>query len=128
VPLVVWAVLVGLGAGVLAWTERSSRRELEQRLVLRGVVAASLAEAYVADLMDREREQARDFLSGATVGETAFRRAVAAFGYEAAVLLDERGRLLRVAPPAPRLLGQDQTRRLIPRGAGSAEGAHDRRC
>ena len=49
----------------------------------------------------REREQARDFLSGATVGEADFKRAVAAFGYEAAVLLDEDGRLLRVAPVAP---------------------------
>ena len=56
-------------------------------------MAASLAEAYVADLVDREREQARDFLSGATVGEAAFRRAVAAFGYQAAVLLDEHLRL-----------------------------------
>ena len=111
VPMAAWAALVAVGAGVLAWSERSSRRELEQRLVLRGEVAASFAEAYVADLVDREREQARDFLSGATVGEAAFRRAVAAFGYEAAVLLDERGRLLRLAPPAPRLLGQDQTRR-----------------
>ena len=79
--------------------------------MLRGAIAASFAEAYVDDLVDREREQARDFLSGATVGETAFRQAVAAFGYESAVLLDERGRLLRVAPPAPRLLGQDLTRR-----------------
>jgi hypothetical protein len=111
VPLAAWAVLVAMGAGVLAWTERSGRRELEQRFVLRGAIAASFAEAYVDDLVDREREQARDFLSGATVGETAFRQAVAAFGYEAAVLLDERGRLLRVAPPAPRLLGHDLTRR-----------------
>jgi hypothetical protein len=110
-PLVAWAVLVGVLAGVLAWTERSSRRELEQRFVLRGATAASFAEAYVGDLVGREREQARDFLSGATVGEADFRRAVAAFGYEAAVLLDEDGRLPWVAPAAPRLVGQDLTGR-----------------
>jgi diguanylate cyclase (GGDEF)-like protein/PAS domain S-box-containing protein len=104
-------VVVGLLAGVLAWNERSNRRELERRFVLRGALAASFAEAYVDDLVGREREQARDFLSGATVDETAFKRAVAAFGYEAAVLLDENGRLLRVAPAAPSLLGQDLTRR-----------------
>ena len=45
VPLVAWAVLVGVLAGELAWTERDSRRELEQRFVLRGAIAASFAEA-----------------------------------------------------------------------------------
>jgi hypothetical protein len=100
-PLVAWAALVGLLAGVLAWNERSNRRELEQRFALRGAIAASFAEAYVDDLVNREREQARDFLSGATVDEAAFKRAVAAFGFEAAVLLDEDGRALRVAPAAP---------------------------
>jgi diguanylate cyclase (GGDEF)-like protein/PAS domain S-box-containing protein len=107
VPLAVWIALVGLFAGVLAWTERSGRRELEHRFALRGVITARFAEAYVADLVDREREQARDFLSGPTVDEESFRRAVAAFGYEAAVLLDEDGRLLHVAPPAPSLIGQN---------------------
>jgi diguanylate cyclase (GGDEF)-like protein/PAS domain S-box-containing protein len=107
VPVTAWALVVGALAGVLAWTERSSRRELEQRFALRAVVTASFTEAYVRDLVAREREQARDFLSGRTVGEPAFRRAVAAFGYEAALLLDERGRVLRVEPAAPELLGQD---------------------
>jgi diguanylate cyclase (GGDEF)-like protein/PAS domain S-box-containing protein len=110
-PLVAWAALVGLLAGVLAWTERSSRQELEQRFVVRSALAASFAEAYVDDLVFREREQARDFLSGASVDEAAFKRAVAAFGYDAAVLLDEDGRLLRVAPAAPSLLGRDLARR-----------------
>jgi diguanylate cyclase (GGDEF)-like protein/PAS domain S-box-containing protein len=110
-PLLAWAVLVGVLATVPAWAQRGGRRELEQRFVLRAVVAASFAEAYVDDLVERELEQAREFLSGPRVGEAEFRRAVAAFGYEAAVLLDDRGRLLRVAPPAPELLGQDLTGR-----------------
>jgi diguanylate cyclase (GGDEF)-like protein/PAS domain S-box-containing protein len=106
-PLTVWVVLVGLFAGVLVWTERSSRRELELRFALRGVIAAHFVEAYVADLIDREREQAGKFLSDRTVDEESFRQTVAVFGYEAAVLLDEDGRLLRVAPRAPSLIGQN---------------------
>jgi hypothetical protein len=73
-PLVAWAALVGLLAGVLAWNERSNRRELEQRFVLWGAIAASFAEAYVDDLVGREREQARDCL--ALAGQVAVSRAV----------------------------------------------------
>ena len=107
VPFAVWLVLVGLFAGVLAWAERSSRRELEQRFALRGVIAARFTESYIDELVDREQQQARDFLSSGTVDEESFQRAVAAFGYDAAVLLDGDGRLLRVTPPKPSLIGQN---------------------
>jgi PAS domain S-box-containing protein len=107
VPLAVWLVLVGLFAGMLAWAERSSRRELEQRFALRGVLAARFTEAYIDELADREQQQARDFLSSGTVDEQSFQRVVAAFGYQAAVLLDGDGRVLRVTPPKHSLIGQN---------------------
>ena len=80
VTFAVWLVLVGLFAGVLVWAERSSRRELEQRFALRGVIAARFTEAYIDELADREQQQARDFLSSGTVDEKSFQRSVAAFG------------------------------------------------
>jgi diguanylate cyclase (GGDEF)-like protein/PAS domain S-box-containing protein len=107
VTFAVWLVLVGLFTGVLVWAERSSRRELEQRFALRGVIAARFTEAYIDELADREQQQARDFLSSGTVDEKSFQRSVAAFGYQAAVLLDSDGRVLRVAPPKPSLIGQN---------------------
>ena len=44
-------------------------------------------------------------------GEPDFASVTNLFGYEAAVLLDARGRVLRVAPAKARLIGQDLTRK-----------------
>ncbi|MEV6305526.1 ATP-binding protein [Actinoplanes sp. NPDC051861] len=102
-PTVVWLVLVLVGTGGLVWLERSNRKNLaaEMRRV------ASFATSYVTDLTQRERAQAEAFLAEPVVDEKDFDRVVAAFNHDAAVLLDENGRVLHIAPHRPEILGQD---------------------
>ncbi|GIM66831.1 hypothetical protein Aau02nite_24650 [Amorphoplanes auranticolor] len=95
----------------MLWAQRSSERELRQRFELRIAIGADFVSRYVADLIERERAQAVQFLSAATVDERTFAQSVAAFGYPAAVLLDGDGRLLQVVPANPDLIGQDLTPR-----------------
>jgi PAS domain S-box-containing protein len=121
-PLVAWLLLcAGLVSAVL-WAQRSSERELRQRFELRISIGADFVSRYVADLIERERAQAVQFLSAATVDERTFSQSVAAFGYPAAVLLDEDGRLLQVVPANPDLIGQDLTPRYPHLRAAVREG------
>jgi hypothetical protein len=110
VPFAVWALLVTLFASWILASERDSERDLERRYALRAAIAGRFVESYVADTMRHEGEQAYEFLRG-PAGEREFERAVTAFGYQAAVLLDSDGRVLRIYPPAPDLIGQDLTPR-----------------
>jgi PAS domain S-box-containing protein len=106
-PLVAWLVLcAGLVSAVL-WAQRSSERDLREQFELRISIGADFVSRYIADLIERERAQAVQFLSAVTVDERTFTQSVAAFGYPAAVLLDEDGRLLQVVPGNPDLIGQD---------------------
>jgi len=109
VPLVVWLVVVLLVTLGLFWNERTTKMEDEQRFDLRTRIAGRFVETYVADITERERAQAREFLSAPEVSEQEFKQSVDAFGYQAAVLLDDRGRVLQVAPAKPELLGTDLT-------------------
>jgi PAS domain S-box-containing protein len=106
-PLVAWlALCAGLVSAVL-WAQRSSERDLRQQFELRISIGADFVSRYIADLVERERTQAVQFLSAVTVDERTFSQSVAAFSYPAAVLLDEDGRLLQVVPGNPDLIGQD---------------------
>ncbi len=110
-PLAAWLVLcAGLVSAVL-WAQRSSERDLRRQFELRISIGADFVSRYVADLIERERTQAVQFLSAVTVDERTFTQSVAAFGYPAAVLLDEDGRLLQVVPGNPDLIGQNLTAR-----------------
>jgi PAS domain S-box-containing protein len=107
VPLVLWLLLALTGAGGLFWQQQNSRESVAQRFGLRVNLMGDFVTSYAGDLIERERVQATTSLAGATVDARDFTRAVAGFGYPAAVLLDERGRALRVAPNDPSLIGQD---------------------
>ena len=106
-----WLMAVGAMAGLLARSQLHSQDAINERFDLRAEIAARFVTTYVDDLVERQRDVANRRLSGATVSEEVFQRAVGDGGYEAAVLLDARGRLLRVAPPRRTLLGHDMAAR-----------------
>ena len=105
-PAGVWLLLCVLGVATLSWVHRSSRDDLLQRFDMRTSLGSQFIAGYVQDVLARERTQARAFLSAKTVDEADFRRSVATFGYPAAVLVDDRGRVLHVEPPNPSLIGK----------------------
>ena len=110
-PLVVWLVVMAGAAGGARWIRTDNSDELGRRFALRVTIAAQFVATYVDELVTRQRAQATQFLADPEVSEETFARAVAAFGYPAAVLLDGRGRLLQIVPASPALLGQDLTDR-----------------
>ncbi|MFC7529804.1 PAS domain S-box protein [Actinoplanes sp. GCM10030250] len=105
-PLVVWLVLTLAGATGLSLLERNGRETLAQRFDLRVQLVAEFVTSYVTDLLERERVQAEAFLTEPVVDERDFLRSVNAFGYPAALLLDEQGVVLHVAPTNPGLVGR----------------------
>ncbi len=107
VPLVVWLLVTLAGAAGLLWQQHNSREQVAQRFGLRVNLMGDFVTSYARDLIDRELVQARTSLTGPRVDARDFSRAVAGFGYPAAVLLDSRGRVLQVAPSDPALIRQD---------------------
>ncbi|MEV0900236.1 PAS domain S-box protein [Actinoplanes sp. NPDC049802] len=104
-PLAVWFVLTCLGTGVLMWVERGTRDGVVDRYRDRVSLAAGFVTTMVGDLIDRERAQASAFLTGDVVTDEDFTRSVGGFGYPAAVLLDARGRVLRIIPHNAAVVG-----------------------
>ncbi|GIE35831.1 hypothetical protein Ait01nite_088760 [Actinoplanes italicus] len=105
-PFAVWLVLTCLGAGALLWVELTTKQGVIDRYHDRVGLTANLVESTVKDLIERERTQAMAFLTDEVVSQRDFTRSVGGFGYPAAVLLDSEGRLLRVIPSNPALLGE----------------------
>jgi diguanylate cyclase (GGDEF)-like protein/PAS domain S-box-containing protein len=85
--------------------QQESRRGLEERFAVRADGSAEFIEIYVRELLKREQAQAVAQLADREVPAAEFGSVVTAGGYQAAVLLDARGRLLQVAPAKPELLG-----------------------
>ncbi len=81
------------------------RRQLEQRFAIRADLASRFVETYAAEVLTRERAQATTQLAEPRVAAADFNAVVVGGGYQAAVLLDARGRLLQVSPAKPELLG-----------------------
>ncbi|GAB2568834.1 hypothetical protein Aab01nite_08510 [Paractinoplanes abujensis] len=107
VPLGVWLLLVVVGAGVLLWQQNNSREAVARRFE-RGVGTLSDFMTGVAtESLMREKIQAEASLADPVVRGRDFERAVAGFGYPAALLLDEQGRVLHVHPSDPDLVGTD---------------------
>lgn len=85
--------------------QREARSQLEHRFELRIALGASFARSYAVSVLTAERRRAEASLTGRRVSERQFRGVVDALGLQAAVLLDRDGRLLRVWPPKPSILG-----------------------
>ncbi|MFI5915714.1 ATP-binding protein [Dactylosporangium sp. NPDC051541] len=109
VPLVVWLVATAAGTGGVLYLQQRARDAAVQRFAARAVLMRDFVVSYVADLLEREQVQAQAFLTDPTVSERDFLRSVGAFGYPAAVLLDQHGRVLQIAPRQPDMLGADLT-------------------
>lgn len=78
---------------------------LNERLAERAELGASFVEEFVGDLTDRARERATANLVGATDPSAAFRQAVDAFSFDAALELDEAGRVVHIWPHREDLIG-----------------------
>ncbi len=111
VPMVVWLAMMAALAGGLAWVQHRSEQDFHRRFEMRAAIGADFAANYVDDQLVRARRQGEAFLAGASVGEQRLREVVAPFGYTAAVLLDDRGRLMQVFPAKPAILGTDLSAR-----------------
>ena len=99
--------LIGGGALFLSDVQQQSRRDLKDRFGLRAKLGANFTESFVTDLVANERRRARTDLSASTVSQGEFERVVDALGFQAAVLVDSRGRLVRVYPSDPSLVGTE---------------------
>ena len=100
------SALVG-GMGVLLLrSEGQARGQLEERYALRGVLGSRFVSSYVRDVQARETAYATNFLAGRNVTAAEFALVSRTFGFDAAVLLDEEGRVLHVLPAKPELIGK----------------------
>ncbi|MGK5682925.1 ATP-binding protein [Actinoplanes sp. URMC 104] len=106
-PLVVWLLLVILGTGVLLWQQNNSRRTVVQRFDNGVSLLGDFMTGIATGVLERQGVQARASLADPVVRARDFERAVAGFGYPAAVLLDARGRVLQVVPADPSVIGKD---------------------
>ncbi len=100
-------VLFGGIAVAIARAQQESRAQLEQRFALRGALGASFTASYVQSIVRAERRRAEDVLAEPRVSERSFLTVVDALEFQAAVLLDRRGRLLHVSPSKPELIGSN---------------------
>jgi signal transduction histidine kinase len=111
VPLAAWLLLTSAGTTGVLCLQQHARDAAVQRFVARTGLMRDFVASYVADLLERERIQAGAFLTDETVNARDFVRSVGAFGYPAAVLLDQQGRVLQIVPRQPGLVGTDLTGR-----------------
>ena len=103
--IAVWIVALGLVGYEIYTSQGDGRRQLEQRFAIRADLASHFVETYAAELLTREQAQATTQLAKPHVAESDFTAVVVGGGYQAAVLLDARGRLLQIAPAKPELIG-----------------------
>ena len=97
-------MLLGTLAAGIVLSRQQSRSHILSTFALRGSSSATFVSEFLGQQATRERQAAREFLSG-RVTPQRFRIVVAAFGSRAAVLLDSAGRLLDIVPSDPALVG-----------------------
>lgn len=105
--VILWVAVSTISALVLLNGQHQGERDLQKRFADRAEVAARSSEVYARDLLAQERALARRELAAEHVDSSDFRRVIELFGYEAAVLLDDRGRALHVFPAKADLIGKD---------------------
>ena len=119
-----WLAALGLGSLVagLAWLaaaeQSDSQREVERRFEDRVALAGANVSAYLDDLAERQRTYARRQLELPSVDPSTFEAAALSFGFEAAVLLDDGGRVVAVTPHDPTVVGSELASRYAHLRAG----------
>ena len=100
------AVLLSL-AVLISTSQAGARRALDERFAARTELAADFLDSYARDVLAREASLATAHLGDASLPDAALEDFSAAFGFEAAVLLDGRGRVLQALPAQAQLIGED---------------------
>ncbi len=103
--LIVTAAMILAAAGVVLLGQAHARQALEDRFALRATLGATFVASYASDIIRREQLIATTELAAGSVTADKFEQVVHTFGFEAAVLLDERGTVLHVQPAAPGVIG-----------------------
>jgi diguanylate cyclase (GGDEF)-like protein len=98
-------LVMGALAAAIVVSERRSRSQIVQTFGLRGATSAGFISTFVTEQAARQQQTAEFTLSARHVSAERFRVVVAAFGSDAAGLLDPTGRLLAIVPSTNRLLG-----------------------
>ncbi len=93
-----------LSAGIVL-SRQQSRAHILSTFALRGSSSATFVSEFLMQQATREQQAAQQFLSAKQVSPARFQLVVAAFGSNAAVLLDSSGVLLDIVPSDPALMG-----------------------
>ncbi len=96
--------LAAVAAG-LAFSQAQSQQQLNVTFQTRADIARQFVASYVNDIFNREESVARHQLSGPTISVAQFSAVTQSFGFTAAVVLDDRGNALNIAPAAPARIG-----------------------
>lgn len=99
-------VTITVATLLIVRSERQQEQALVDRFVTRQAVAAQFIEAYVRSVHERERTLAGHLYSG-PISLSSFAASARDQGFDAAVLLDARGRLLASQPANPKAVGRD---------------------
>jgi diguanylate cyclase (GGDEF)-like protein len=103
---VLLAVLLATIAAGIVLTQRQSRSHILSNLALRGTTSATFVSTFLSQQANREADAAQQLLATPHVSPQRFQGVVAAFGSNAAVLLDSDGRVLDIIPADRSLLGK----------------------
>jgi diguanylate cyclase (GGDEF)-like protein len=98
-------IAVAAIAIALTASQAQGRNDEQSTFQVRATIASRFAATYVADLLQKEQEAATEQLGGFAPSVIAFDAVNEAFGFQAVVLLDDRGDVLAVEPPSPKLIG-----------------------
>lgn len=92
---------------ILAQGQVRARDDLEDRFTLRTTIAASFVSSWIDDFASRAGVDASARLGTGDGNRRGFREMVRAYRLEAALLLDDRGRVLQVWPRSPEIIGTE---------------------
>jgi diguanylate cyclase (GGDEF)-like protein len=98
-------LLLGSLVTAIVLTQQQAKSHLLATFGLRGTSSATFVSTYLDSQASREQQTARDFLASPRVSRHSFAVVVQALGSDAAVLLDETGRVLDAVPSRPALGG-----------------------
>jgi diguanylate cyclase (GGDEF)-like protein len=98
-------LLLGSLAAAIVLTQRETKSHLLATFGLRGTSSATFVATYLDSQASREQQTARDFLASRRVSRDSFKVVAKALGSDAAVLLDDSGRVLDAVPSQPTLIG-----------------------